>query len=328
MLRSRSCSYCWSVMLWSRSCPCLPLGLLPGAQASINPLAGRHTLRGELHGLREEMRVLDWTKSDLQHPPEILWPREPIYCMSLTSDCALAALLSRSRPQLSLCPSLQPCAWHSGLQYRTPQPPPHTNVLRASSLGPDKLVQAGLKHHRASPQQPKDDAAGDPPAAVTGASDVDDASNSSSWSISQSAYGAAAGVVGGPPATPAGSTDPEAEAAAEEGDAEEAAAVVSPSSLLKPREDAASDAANFEIRRRDSRPLFIALACDLVGTSIRDGSPQQLPSSSIWTGRSALPSNMTLSCSCSPACSHPAAAADWMPGSEAAAFPPQGPPSR
>ena len=65
----------------------------------------------------------------------------------------LTALLSLSRPQLNLCPSLQPCAWHSGLQYRTPQPPPQADVCIASSLGPDRLVQAGLKHHSPSAQQ-------------------------------------------------------------------------------------------------------------------------------------------------------------------------------
>ena len=86
--------------------------------------------------------------SPAQAPPASM-PRADVcfYASRRTGICLLALSLA----QLSLCPSLQPCAWHSGLQYRTPQPPPQADACSASSLGPDTLVQAGLKHHKPSP---------------------------------------------------------------------------------------------------------------------------------------------------------------------------------
>ena len=77
-----------------------------------------------------------------------LLPSSPNECSPPPSPAALyfSHLSLLSRPQLSRCPALHPCAWHSGLQYRTPQPPPHACVLSASSLVPSRLVQAGLNH--------------------------------------------------------------------------------------------------------------------------------------------------------------------------------------
>ena len=94
-------------------------------------------------------------------PPYFWYPPSPQpHTGRPSSNCvkAIPSLLALSLAQLRRCPSLQPCAWHSGLQYRTPQPPSQANVCMASSLGPDRLVQAWLKHHSPSPQQQLADA--------------------------------------------------------------------------------------------------------------------------------------------------------------------------
>ena len=177
----------------------------------------------------------------------------PFYC---TSPPTLAALLSLSRPQLSLCPSLQPRAWHSGLQYRNPQPPPHANVGIASSLGPSRLVQAGLKHHRASPQlQPGDDAEGRP-----SGDDGEGSSSSSDCNTSQSAYEA-----GSIPLLKL------------------LAAIAEWPGHTRP----ASCLRDFST----SPALTLATAWDLVGTSIGEGCPEQvLPSPQVTFSSFMLPS--------------------------------------